>query len=271
LYLLDITSAVDCILEQVRFGAAQYGLKGDGSNAVVLNQCAFSGPTVANIRNTGQGWTLNGCSMEPCANNLANGIITDASNVPLGLNIIGCWFGDVIDTAISPANQWITWHGKGLFVSGCYFNGAGYHSISAIVVDGLAPGITITGNHFSAFSSVLNIGSSQASEVVMLGNNYNGTCDAFLTGTLLSGTSIVPEWVFAVPGPLIVTGGLTSASPLKLTSAATSGGAGTVTLGATTATTVGAAGGASALPAAPLGYLISYVGTTQVKIPYYSV
>lgn len=39
----------------------------------------------------------------------------------------------------------------------------------------------------------------------------------------------------------------------------------------TTETTVGAAGGASALPATPLGYLIAIVGTTTVKIPYYNI
>lgn len=57
---------------------------------------------------------------------------------------------------------------------------------------------------------------------------------------------------------------------LALTGAATSNGASTVTLGGTTASTVGAAGGASALPATPLGYLNAYVGTTAVKIPYYT-
>ena len=58
---------------------------------------------------------------------------------------------------------------------------------------------------------------------------------------------------------------------VALTGAAISNGANTVTLGSTTASTVGAAGGASALPATPLGYLIAYVGATQVKVPYYSV
>ena len=57
---------------------------------------------------------------------------------------------------------------------------------------------------------------------------------------------------------------------MQLSTAVTSASAGTVSIGGTTATTVGAAGGASALPATPLGYLIGYVGTTQVKIPYYN-
>lgn len=46
--------------------------------------------------------------------------------------------------------------------------------------------------------------------------------------------------------------------------------AGQVGYGSTTASTVGAAGGASALPGTPLGYLILNVGGTQVKVPYYN-
>jgi hypothetical protein len=53
-------------------------------------------------------------------------------------------------------------------------------------------------------------------------------------------------------------------------SAASAGVASTTTIGSTTATTVGATGAASALPALPLGYIIAHVGTTQVKIPYYT-
>jgi hypothetical protein len=45
---------------------------------------------------------------------------------------------------------------------------------------------------------------------------------------------------------------------------------GGVTIGGTTASTVGAAGAASALPANPLGYIIGNVSGVQVKIPYYN-
>jgi hypothetical protein len=55
-----------------------------------------------------------------------------------------------------------------------------------------------------------------------------------------------------------------------LSTAAVSGGAGTVVVGGTTATTVGAAGGASALPATPLGYIIINVAGTQAKVPYFN-
>jgi hypothetical protein len=54
------------------------------------------------------------------------------------------------------------------------------------------------------------------------------------------------------------------------TTAAPTVAAGQIGLGATVATTVGAAGAASALPANPLGYLLINVAGTSAKIPYYN-
>lgn len=61
-----------------------------------------------------------------------------------------------------------------------------------------------------------------------------------------------------------------SASGLNIAANAASTGAGQVRLGADSQTTVGAAGGASALPATPTGYLKFYRGTSHFVIPYYA-
>lgn len=58
--------------------------------------------------------------------------------------------------------------------------------------------------------------------------------------------------------------------PLTLDSGAAATTAGNLQLGREVETTVGAAGGASALPATPLGYVIAYLGSTKIKIPYYN-
>lgn len=55
-----------------------------------------------------------------------------------------------------------------------------------------------------------------------------------------------------------------------LTAAAPTVAAGQLGLGATTQTTVGAAGGASALPATPTGYLIINVAGTNRVVPFYA-
>lgn len=62
-------------------------------------------------------------------------------------------------------------------------------------------------------------------------------------------TPKTPSPILARP---IVLGDLTLASP-------------------TTQTTVGAAGGASALPATPTGYVTLMIGNTPFVIPYYAV
>lgn len=57
---------------------------------------------------------------------------------------------------------------------------------------------------------------------------------------------------------------------VRINSSAKTVGANEISIGSTTSTSVGAAGGASALPATPLGYLIINVAGTNVKVPYYT-
>lgn len=65
-------------------------------------------------------------------------------------------------------------------------------------------------------------------------------------------------------------GAVTLGDVLELRAAATARGAGLLGLGNGTQTTVGANGAASAPPANPLGYLIAYLGSTKIVIPYYN-
>ena len=61
-----------------------------------------------------------------------------------------------------------------------------------------------------------------------------------------------------------------AAGSVSLRTAAANGGAGEVVVGSTTQTTVGAAGGASALPATPSGFLKFKIGTVDYVFPYYA-
>jgi hypothetical protein len=62
---------------------------------------------------------------------------------------------------------------------------------------------------------------------------------------------------------------LIATAALNVQGASASVGSG-ISIGGATRTTVGAAGGASALPATPTGYLDWYVGSTAVGIPYFA-
>jgi len=63
---------------------------------------------------------------------------------------------------------------------------------------------------------------------------------------------------------------VTAGGALTVGGTATTVSAGQVSIGSSISTSVGGAGGASALPAAPLGYLIINVAGTNVKVPYYT-
>jgi hypothetical protein len=82
-------------------------------------------------------------------------------------------------------------------------------------------------------------------------------------GTVNSNTAIT----FKVGG---VTKGEFSAKGLRVVGVAAAGSGGDVVMGSTTQSTVGAAGGASAQPATPLGYLICYLGSTKIAVPFHN-
>ena len=94
-----------------------------------------------------------------------------------------------------------------------------------------------------------------------------GAAEIPLTVTGFTGqTAPIQEWKEA-NGTVVaaIEGGA-----LRINQSAKTVGANEISIGSITATTVGAAGGASALPATPLGYLIINVAGTNVKIPYYT-
>lgn len=100
---------------------------------------------------------------------------------------------------------------------------------------------------------------------------------SFLTFKTAAGADLVNFGVdgnASIAGILIAggfsTSGTTDTFNMLLRFPAPAGGAGQVGLGNGVSTTVGAAGGASALPATPLGYWSATVNGTAVKIPYYS-
>ena len=124
------------------------------------------------------------------------------------------------------------------------------------------------------------VGGTNEASVAYNATNFNintygggnpGTFSVGWNGSKYAITANVGSNNLLMPITNTASGGTLSIQPdaINLTKTALAAASG-VSLGGTTATTVGAAGGASALPATPLGYLIAYVGSTPVKIPYYN-
>lgn len=133
-------------------------------------------------------------------------------------------------------------------------------------------GMTAEGIGTSVRFVVTNTDTTNVNSSAQTAYNVNGTdvgADAGVYGT--AGVSYIVRYVNGVERHRSTARGLemTGGSLVLKTSVGTVA-AGEVALGNNTATTVGAAGGASALPATPLGYLSINVGGTAAKIPYYN-
>ena len=76
--------------------------------------------------------------------------------------------------------------------------------------------------------------------------------------TIAGGSSNTTTWLFQDDGSIQINGTASSVPAAQLN------------LGSTTQATIGANGAASALTGNPLGYLIGYLGTTKIIIPYYN-
>ena len=224
---------------------------GGDPTASMFNRCRI-------YQNTNEGWycetawnfQLNECNFE---SNGKEGVkfVKNDGTVITNVTFNSCWFeSNLTDGTLSSANILMTATGSTLPSNitfyDCEFNGVTGSGSGNIHIKGGSDPITLTGNRYGTPStSCVDISSA---------NSFGFATDN--------------STVFVSSSRLNVLSG-----NLQLTSAAASVGGGTanfVSLGSTTAATVGAAGAASALPATPLGYLIAYVGTTQVKIPYYN-
>jgi hypothetical protein len=189
LYLLDNDASTEGLAEEVVFDKAQYaiaGQKSDGTsscNGFGIRTCTFNGGiTVADIRNPGQGWDIDGGTVfENIANLKGQAILMDAACSSRGLNISGAWMGDA---TANGAWAWITWQGTGLSVKGSYINGTGFAASTAVKILGTSSGVEVSGNRLSSHSIGVDIGASLVTGCSIHANDYTGTA------TKVSGTPV---------------------------------------------------------------------------------
>jgi hypothetical protein len=221
------------------------------STASMFNRCR-----IFNNTNEGfyceQAWGLqfNQCNFESNGKEGVKFVKVDGT-ILTNITFNSCWFeANLDDGTLSSATVLVSQTGSStpsnINFNECEFNGVTGHGSGNIHIIGPIDGISLINNRF--------VNPSSACIDMVAANMY--------------GFSTQSNSAFSDSSRVNILSG-----ELQLTAAATASvGATTnhVSLGATTSSSVGAAGGASALPATPLGYLIAYVGTTQVKIPYYT-
>lgn len=139
---------------------------------------------------------------------------------------------------------------------------------AATLTQSLSAGGTTTSANYWQISNTggnLYIGVDNYSGVALItgGTAYGsviGTNNNTTLHLISNGTSIAR----------VTSTGLSVTGTVNINGTAASTTAGQVQFGSTTQSTIGANGAASALTANPLGYLIAYLGTTKIIIPYYN-
>jgi hypothetical protein len=158
-----------------------------------------------------------------------------------------------------------------LLINGGYIAGRNAGLVGSLLDVDFTDGVTLGGFIAARYTNIVKTSANtQANQIVATGwtaasvstmvTDETKVSGFYPLGVFNSGSQNLQEARFAN----LLTG------PLTIDAAATPTTAGLLQLGRLTDTTVGAAGGASALPATPLGYIIAYLGATEIKIPYYT-
>jgi len=211
--LINILNSVDVYITQCFFRDADYNVIGNGVNACVFDQTEFGAAKIycVNITNA-QATSFIGCVFQQSDDNeRGNGI----TGVYTGLNVTGCWFGDIITTSLSPTSSLISIQGRGVNITGNYFNGDGYRKTTAIAITAASSGITVTSNWFSAFNACLALGSNLVTDATFMANSFPNNNNNFVTGKLAGGTLIAQNWLFATSSAQLNLTGSLSATYLR--------------------------------------------------------
>jgi hypothetical protein len=173
--LVAINNVSGYVIDNCIFARASCAIRGGwngsagASNAVTVSNCeiSFCDSAIANPNNF---WTILRTSFEPSATNAPTQIFNDASNSIANLTIIGCFFGDVLNTGTHLNLRAVT----NLLIIGSIFGGDNVHVTTALALAGANTGIVITGNTFVQLNTAIAI-SGTVSGGKLSGNVFSST------------------------------------------------------------------------------------------------
>lgn len=240
------------VWEQCYFSNAPIGVQTTGVNlGIRFNNCLFESLETygVNLVKETYGWSFSNTYVE----NVPSGNVATNAMWRVGYD------GAVL--AITPQ----------LIIEGGYIGGRNAGLVGSMLDVDYTYGVTLGGFIVTRYTNVIKTSvNTQTDQIVASG--WTGVS----ISTMVTDTSKVSGYY-----PIGVTnsgarnlqtarfqGILTG--PITLDSSASATTAGYLQLGRVSELTVGAAGGASALPATPLGYIVAYLGATRIKIPYYN-
>jgi hypothetical protein len=158
-----------------------------------------------------------------------------------------------------------------LVIDGGYIAGRNAGAVGSLLDVDFTDGVTLGGFIGARYTNVVKTSANtQTNQIVATGWTAASVSNMVTDTTKVSG--FYPIGVYNSGTRNLQTARYANllTGPLTLDSGAAATTAGYLQLGREVETTVGAAGGASSLPATPLGYVIAYLGSIKIKIPYYN-
>lgn len=254
LYCIQYTGdfATTDVWEQCYISNAPIGVQTDGSNlGIRFNNCVFETLTTYGVN-----------IVKECYNWIfENTYVEDVPSANVATNAMWRVGYDGATLAASPQ----------LLIHGGSIGGRNAGLVGAMLDVDFTDGVTLGGFIVARYTNVVKTSANTQTEQIVAGGWIAASISTMVTDTTkVSG--YYPLGVFNSGTRNLQTGRLSNfqTSALTLDSGASATTAGTLQLGRNTDTAVGGAGGASALPGTPLGYLIAFLGATQIKIPYYN-
>lgn len=225
--LVDIDGAHSVLFENTRFINANIAVAGQDPagegycNAIRFDRCYFALQTTTHIKNLGNGWSFDGCTVQELAGGAAGFMRShDASADSIGVSISGCWMGDVT----SGTNAQIEVNGSGWAITG---NRIGFGAGEGIqLVRDNTRGLFTAGNYISGDGSGTPIAIDYAATTghashVHLANRFAGI-NAEYGGTIPTGTIRHASGAINLDGPVTLAGRLnaltstTSSSSIRI-------------------------------------------------------
>jgi hypothetical protein len=239
------------VWEQCYISNAPIGVQTDGvSLGIRFNNCIFETLDTygVNLVKECYAWTFE------------NTYVEDVPSSNVATNAV--WRVGYDGSALSGSPQ--------LTIHGGYIAGRNAGAVGSLLDVDFTDGVTIGGFVAARYTNIVKTTTNtQTNQVVTTGWTAASVSNMVTDTTKVSG--YYPIGVYNSGSRNLQTARFSGllTGPLTLDSGASATTGSNLQLGNGTGTAVGTAGGASALPATPLGYLTAFIGSTEIRIPYY--
>lgn len=167
------------------------------SNTIRIRDCQFSGNTGYAINYPGQGWHIEGCNFQACADGAQRIVFSDNTVSWLSLTFVNCM---VYDAVAAGTSYFLLDKGEGLNVIGGMYGGrSDLGSSTFLNATGVIQGAHFSGVYWSLFSPVFNAGVAGQKAWDVDHGCITKTCASFSSGGANISPALSSTYIAVIP------------------------------------------------------------------------